>query len=71
MKCARINMDNSIADDCLFCVEKGGNEGSLLKKESQRENNCCPSRREPNPDKVDQIETNQSGKRRRATSSEN
>ena len=35
MKCARINMDNPITNDCLFCAEKGGNEGSLLKKESQ------------------------------------
>ena len=70
MKEVRINMDNPITDDYLFCAEKGGNEGSLLKTKSQRENNCCPFRRGLNPDKVDQIEANQSRKRRKATSSE-
>jgi len=62
-------MENPIADNCLFCAGKGGNEGLLFKKESQRKVNCCPSRREPNANKVEQIEADQSRKRRRGTNS--
>jgi len=53
----------------FFYAGKGGNEELPFKRERQRRNNCCPSRREPDANEIEQIEAERPRKGRRDTNS--